>query len=184
MASIYGANDKDFWWLFCTFRDDASNARLYLFYTEDLEGPRMAHPGNPVKDDVTSSRPAGSLFWADGQLIRPAQDCSQTYGGAVTLNMVTRLDRDGFSETPLRVLQPRAEKYPHGLHTLCPAGDVTIVDGKRWAVQPLDIPRRLLVGVRGKLRQRTPARLPIALPPLSWTLAISCGSGVAERATG
>jgi hypothetical protein len=156
----------DLWWLFCTFKDDAPNARLHLFHSEDLEGPWTAHAANPVKDDPTSSRPAGPLFWCDGQLIRPAQDCSETYGGGVTLNAITRLDREGFSETPLRTLQPIDAEYPHGLHTLCPAGNVTIVDGKRWATQALDIPRRLLVGVRGKLRQRAPARLPAVLPPL------------------
>ncbi len=155
----------DLWWLFCTFKDDAPNARLHLFYAEDLEGPWTAHAGNPVKEDVRSSRPAGPLFRSDGQLIRPAQDCSETYGGGVTLSAITRLDRDGFSETPLRLLQPADEEYPHGLHTLCPAGDVTIVDGKRWAVQPLDLPRRLIVGMRGKLRQHAPARLPGSLPP-------------------
>ncbi len=158
--------DTDLWWLFCTFKDDAPNARLHLFHAEDLQGPWTAHAGNPVKNDLASSRPAGPLFWCDGHLVRPAQDCSETYGGGVTLNAITRLDRDGFSETPLRVLQPADGEYSHGLHTLSPAGDVTIVDGKRWATQPLDIPRRLFVGVRGKLRQRAPARLPKVLSAL------------------
>ena len=163
-ATIWRAADH--WWLFCTFRDDAPNARLHLFHAKDLEGPWTAHAANPVKDDPTSSRPAGPLFWCEGQLIRPAQDCSETYGGGVTLNAVTRLDPDGFSETPLRTLQPVDAEYPHGLHTLCPAGNVTIVDGKRWAIQALDVPRRLLVGARGKQRQRAPARLPTVLDPL------------------
>ncbi|HJS83967.1 MAG TPA: hypothetical protein VJ779_00725 [Acetobacteraceae bacterium] len=163
-ATIWRGEDR--WWLFCTFKDDAPNARLHLFHAEELEGPWTAHAGNPVKDDITSSRPAGPLFWCDGQLIRPAQDCSETYGGGVTLNAITRLDREGFSETKLRVLQPVDQEYPHGLHTLSPAGDVTIIDGKRWAAQALDIPRRLVVGVGGKLRQRMPARLPKVLPPL------------------
>ena len=153
----------DLWWLFCTFHDDSPNARLHLFYSKDLEGPWTAHPGNPVKDDLASSRSAGPLFWSDGKLIRPAQDCSKTYGGGVMLNAITQLDRDGFSETSLRLLQPSAEEYPHGLHTLCPAGDVTIVDGKRWAVQPLDVPRQLVSFVRAKLRRRRPARFPDSL---------------------
>jgi hypothetical protein len=54
---------------------------------------------NPVKSDCASARSAGPLLLAGENIIRPAQDRSQTYGGALVLNMVTRLDRSGFGET-------------------------------------------------------------------------------------
>src|SRR5213596_456309 len=54
-------------------------------------GPWRPHPGNPVKVDVRSSRPAGGPFLFGGNLYRPAQDCSRTYGGGITINRVTHL---------------------------------------------------------------------------------------------
>ena len=137
--------DGTCWWLFCTMQDDGPNERLHVFHASRLEGPWTSHPGNPVKWDPGSSRPAGPLFRVDGKLIRPAQDCSKTYGGAVVLLEVVQLDQERFHEVPLRRLEPDAT-YPHGLHTLCPAGDVTIIDGKRWAFQALDLPRKVIAG--------------------------------------
>ena len=66
------------WWLFCTSRDDYPQAKLFLWRAPDLTGPWEPHPGNPVKVDVRSSRPAGTPFEFEGQLYRPAQDCSES----------------------------------------------------------------------------------------------------------
>ena len=73
----------DGWWLFCTFRDDGPDSCLHVFSSNSLQGPWSNHPRNPVITDFGGARPAGPLFVAGDQLIRPAQDCSQTYGGAV-----------------------------------------------------------------------------------------------------
>ena len=135
--------DGTAWWLFCTLRNDGPHQKLHLFRAERLQGPWTAHANNPVKVDRGSCRPAGPLFRADGKLIRPAQDCSQTYGGAVVLHEVVRLDQGGFHEVPLRRLEPDAV-YPDGLHTICPAGNVTIIDGKRWAFKAADLPRKFI----------------------------------------
>jgi hypothetical protein len=157
--------DGSGWWLFCTLRDDGPNECLHLFHATNPEGPWIAHPANPVKRDPGSSRPAGPLFRADGKLIRPAQDCAQTYGGAVVLNEVIRLDQEGFHEVPLRRLEPD-KVYPHGLHTFCPAGDETIIDGKRWAFRAMDIPRKVVEGVQNRIRplRRTVLPLDMVLP--------------------
>ncbi len=151
--------DGSEWWLFCTFRNDGSNERLQLFYSSHPAGPWVAHPANPIKQDRASSRPAGPLFWADGKLVRPAQDCSKTYGGAIVLNEVVRLDHEGFQEVEVRRLAPDVA-YPDGLHTLCPAGDQTIVDGKRWAFQVLDVPCKLASALQGRVRPLGRAGLP------------------------
>lgn len=154
--------DESGWWLFCTLQDDLPNGRLHLFHATDLQGSWSAHAGNPVKTDNASSRPAGSLFRVDGKLIRPAQDCSRTYGGALVLNEVKQLDRNGFREEPLRRLTPGTE-YPDGLHTISAAGEATIIDGKRWEFQPLDIPRKFIAGLQQHARPFMRARLPRAM---------------------
>jgi hypothetical protein len=138
--TIWRGGDR--WWLFCTFRDEGSDLRLHLFYTATLDGDWTPHPMNPIKSDFASARPAGPLFIADGRLIRPAQDSSATYGGAVTLNEIRRLDEDVYEERPLRKLQPVVGPYQWGLHTICPAGDVTLIDGKAWRFDPLECAAR------------------------------------------
>ena len=145
-------HDGTTWWLFCTFKDDGPNERLQLFHASQPEGPWIAHPANPVRTGLSSCRPAGPLFQVNGSLVRPAQDCSVTYGGAVVLNEIMRLDKTGFHEVLLPRLQPDSV-YPDGLHTFCPAGDTTLVDGKRWAFRASDVPRKVIVAANDHLRQ-------------------------------
>ena len=139
--TLWRAPDR--WWLFCTLQDDQPEAHLHIFHAVSLAGPWQPHAANPVKRDPGSSRPAGPLFGVDGALIRPAQDCSDTYGGAVVLNVVRTLDPESFVEEPCRRLAPIGGPFPHGLHTFCPAGAVTLIDGKRWRLRR-HVPRRLL----------------------------------------
>jgi hypothetical protein len=133
----------DRWWLFCTFQDDLPNERLYLFHSPRLGQPWIQHRQNPVKRDRGASRPAGPIFRANDLLIRPAQDCSTTYGGAVVLNAIRHIDPDLFIEQPVRRLEPGPGPYQHGMHTFCPAGDFTLVDGKRMRPDAAGIAHRL-----------------------------------------
>jgi len=87
---------------------------------------------NPVKTDVRSSRPAGVPFWHHGELFRPAQDCSQTYGGQIAINKIRVLTPTEFREEVVKVVTPPAEgPYQMGVHTLSAVGDFTVIDGKR-----------------------------------------------------
>jgi hypothetical protein len=96
-----------------------------------------------VKTDAGSARPAGPIFQAGDRIIRPAQDCSRTYGGGIVLNEIVRLDEDAFEERQVRRLNPSPGAYPSGFHTICPAGDITLIDGKRWQLNPMKLVRRL-----------------------------------------
>lgn len=73
------------WWLFCTCAENGRNDSLYLWHSETLTGPWEAHTRNPVKIDIRSARPGGTPFVYNGELYRPSQDCSLTYGGRVSL---------------------------------------------------------------------------------------------------
>jgi len=66
--------------LFFTDADDGPLTKLRVWFADDLLGSWCPHPGNPVKPDIRSARPAGTPFVHDGALYRPAQDCSRTYG--------------------------------------------------------------------------------------------------------
>lgn len=120
------------WWLLCGDNENRGDTKLHAWYAESLDGPWKAHPLNPLKTDVRSARPAGRLFEIDGALYRPAQDCSRTYGGAVTINEVIKLTPTEFEEIPRgQILPDPTGPYPDGIHTLCPVGDLTIIDGKK-----------------------------------------------------
>lgn len=120
------------WWMMCAGEHEGFNSRLLIWYAPDLFGPWKPHPLNPLKDDVSCSRPAGTPFVHEGSLYRPAQDCSRTYGGRVVINRVNVLTSDDFHEETVAAVEPQADgPYPHGMHTLSAVGDITLVDGKR-----------------------------------------------------
>ena len=63
---------------------------------------------------------------------RPAQDCSLCYGGAVSISRIDELTPNTFTETVVRTVKADPSwPYPHGVHTLSAAGDVTYLDAKR-----------------------------------------------------
>jgi len=128
------------WWLLCTDDELGSLTNLHVFHADELTGPWTPHLLNPVKIDVRSSRPAGPPFVVDGRLIRPAQDGSHGYGSAVVFNEITDLSADTFAETPVGRLDPPAHgPYRHGLHTVSPWGDRTLVDGKRKGLSVMNL---------------------------------------------
>jgi hypothetical protein len=118
------------WWLFCNIGgiDFSSNEELHLFYADSPLGPWTPHRRNPVKSDVRSSRPAGRLFFRNGSLYRPAQDCSVRMGGALVINKITCLTKDRFQETTVGRIDPGWRKDIYGVHTINRAGCLTVLD--------------------------------------------------------
>jgi hypothetical protein len=121
------------WWLTASLAEEDPNLKLFIWHAPDLLGPWKPHAGNPVKIDIRSARPAGTPFVHNGDLYRPAQDCSRTYGGRVLLQRVIRLTLTEFGEETAGVIEPSPRsRYPEGLHTVCPAGNLVMLDGKRF----------------------------------------------------
>jgi hypothetical protein len=131
------------WWLFCTILGSGDNNKLYAYHATEPESEWRPHALNPLKCDVTSARPAGVPFVADGALYRPAQNCSVTYGGAVTLNHVVELSPERFEEVTVHQIEPEQPgPYPDGFHTLNALGKRCVVDGKARVFDPTWIFRR------------------------------------------
>lgn len=125
------------WWMAATNHATHPDADLHLWHAPALRGPWTAHERNPVKQDLASARPAGTPFAAEGMLYRPAQDCSQTYGGAVVIHRVLRLTPEDFEEQPVAQIAPdRRWRYDEGLHTLSGVGNITLIDAKRTGFYP------------------------------------------------
>ncbi|MBX2980205.1 MAG: hypothetical protein KF905_12990 [Flavobacteriales bacterium] len=124
------------WWLFGS-KAPLTNTGLYLYHSERLEGPYTPHPQNPVKLDVRSARPAGTPFVHQGELWRPGQDSSLTYGGRIAMNRVLELSPTRYVEETVQYVGPIQHcAWDKGLHTLCAMGDITLVDGKRFVTVP------------------------------------------------
>jgi hypothetical protein len=146
-STIFAHEGK--WWLFCTNAAAAPEEELHAWYSEELRGPWYPHPLNPLCCDVRSARPAGSPFMLDGVLMRPGQDCSRTYGGAVSLMRIDALTPTDFRETRIGAVLPDSSgPYPDGLHTIVGIGDITVIDGKRRMFSPIALPLKLLCKLR------------------------------------
>ncbi len=130
---------KGFWWLMCTSQEKGSNLYLFIYYSKDLFGPWHAHPKNPVKKDISSTRPGGTPFVYEGNLYRPAQDSSKTYGGRIIINKVLELTPTEFKEVKVKAVGPPKDAYIKGLHTLSSIGNFTIIDAKRFYFLPENI---------------------------------------------
>jgi hypothetical protein len=124
------------YWLFATLREAGlHNTELHLFVADTVTGPYRPHRANPVKVDVRSARPGGTIFRVGEHLYRPGQDCGEDYGGALVLHRIDELSEDAFVETPVCRIVPR-RPYPAGLHTLSVDGEWVAIDAKRYAFSP------------------------------------------------
>ena len=131
---------QNHWYLFFT-AGYATNTELHIWHAENLEDEFMPHVLNPVKSNVGNSRPAGSLFYLDGKLYRPSQDCSRSYGGRIIINEVKILTEQFFLEQTVNVLEP--PKGFQGIHNLSFAGDSMLFDCKKMKFSPANFTNQL-----------------------------------------
>jgi hypothetical protein len=126
-ATVHREGDR--WWMFANAAPPGAeiNDELHIFSADSLLGEWRPHRRNPVKSDVRSARPAGSLFRHGGRLYRPGQICAPRYGAGITLHQVTRLTQDEYAEEPDRHIVP-VEASTLGIHTLNRAGDLMVTD--------------------------------------------------------
>ena len=115
-------------WLFATATHGGSCwDTLDLYMAEHWRGPYRPHRLNPVLVDARAARPAGPMLSRNGQLLRPAQDCTRGYGSALAMCRVDRLDPDGYAQTRLARLAPPL-LGDSGVHTLATGGGLEAID--------------------------------------------------------
>ena len=152
-ATVFQAHGA--WWLLNSEAEGVGQWSLYVWGAKDLRGPWRPHPANPVKTDVSCSRPAGKPFWHEGKLYRPAQDGRNSYGGALAINRIDSLSMEEFQEVPVRRIAPNPSwPYPHGIHTLNGFEGLSVVDAKRHTWPPELILKRFWFTRRGRPRPR------------------------------
>jgi hypothetical protein len=118
------------YWLFTNVREPGGSSlnALHLFWARSpLDGSWTPHARNPIVADLASARPAGNLFLKDGQLIRPCQDSSRRYGGALKFNRVMLLNETEYEEEPVAEFRPQGGRI-RATHTFNRAGGLTVID--------------------------------------------------------
>jgi hypothetical protein len=123
--------DAGRWWMAATVRDRGGSYSdaLHLWSAPHFSGPWTPHAKNPVLVDIASARPAGRIVERDGILWRPVQDCRRSYGAALGLARITRLDDQGFEQEVEAILTPGTSWPGRRLHTLNQAGGFEFIDG-------------------------------------------------------
>ncbi len=121
-------NDK--WWLFFTTKQNGSGTSLFIYHSNSLFEEFLPHNNNPVKQNIKSARPAGTIYKENGKWVRPSQNCAKTYGGKITLNEILILNEYEFKEQKCGEILPRLNFY--GLHHLNKSSDITLMDEKKY----------------------------------------------------
>jgi hypothetical protein len=119
----------DRWYFFTTTAQPF--LETLLFWADRLDGAWHLHPCSPVSCSVRNSRSAGNLFWRNGRLYRPTQDCSIRYGYGIQVNEVTRLTPTEFEEHPVNHVLPTWAPGLLGTHTWNESSKFQVIDGIR-----------------------------------------------------
>jgi hypothetical protein len=122
--------DQGLWWLLTTSADpNPRTSCLFLFYAESLTAKWRFHPSNPISTDVRNNRGAGRIFRNGARWIRPSQSCCPVYGYSFTLNEVTELSTEQYSERSLRSVTPEFWKGLRAVHTYNWVRNIELIDG-------------------------------------------------------
>jgi hypothetical protein len=126
------AHDGRFW-LFTNIAvpGGSTEEELFLFFADSLLGKWTPHPRNPIVSDVRRARPAGRIFVQGGELIRPSQDSSRRYGGAIVFNRITQLSTTGYAEQEIARLERGWRTGNLATHTYNRAGAYEVLDAQR-----------------------------------------------------
>ena len=130
-------------WVFATDKDDALGG-LKILYKKPKDEDWIEHKLNPVKKDITNSRPGGKFFLLDDKLYRPVQDSKERYGRRIRIMRIDKLSEEEFEESEIAVLD--SDKFPpynKGMHTFNVENSFIVVDGYKethsFFVKPLCI---------------------------------------------
>ncbi len=132
-----------FEWVFATDKDNPLSG-LKIFYRKIGDSEWLSHAKNPVKSDITNSRPGGHFFILDNVLYRPVQDSEKLYGHKIRIMRVDTLTPDTFEETEVNEFSAKNNPpYNQGFHTFNVEDGFIVVDGYReyhsFFVKPLCI---------------------------------------------
>jgi hypothetical protein len=144
-STILKYNEK--YWIFGSLseidivRDKITDYKLHIFFSDNLMGPYVPHPVNPVKSGLNNVRSAGNFIEVDNILYRPSQNCKNEYGESMEINKVITLSETDFSEEPYLNIsinkKNRNNSGMHTIHTINTRDKLIVVDGLKWTFAPI-----------------------------------------------
>ena len=100
-------------------------------YEYDLSKKKFLHNKN-VCFSENIARNAGNIFEWNGKFYRPAQECNDRYGHAISIQEMSYDEEKGFSFHEIRRILPFDKKFPSGIHTLNTYGSIIVVDHYKY----------------------------------------------------
>lgn len=105
-----------------------------------------------------NERPAGAAFIWHDELIRPSQDCAESYGYALNMNVVREVSERGFHEVPVKKIIPldvpnNLRFVPEGIHTYNFTSEYEVVDFKRTGMDFMLLFMRVTINVKNRLKK-------------------------------
>ncbi len=146
-----------YWWLFSTDKQDGAHYNLKIYYSKEIFDGWQPHPKNPVKTDIRSVRPAGTIFRKDGAIYRPSMDYSEKVEGRIVINKILKLTKTDFKEEETCTINPYQNTYfSDKIHTLSETGQYTIIDGAKelFVLSNVHALKYKLVSLLGKLKKK------------------------------
>ncbi len=129
-ATIFYHENK--WWMLVNMIENegaSSSDELFLYSSKELLSSHWEpHISNPVVSDCKSARPAGNVFYKNGNLYRPSQNCSVRYGYGFNLCEIEQLNNEVYRENIVSRITPNWDKKIVATHTFNRAGNLHIID--------------------------------------------------------
>ena len=127
--------DETGYYVLSTCFPTPNGKKLIIYHSDSLNGDYKVTQEVEFPENI--ARNAGKLFMHNGLLIRPAQVCNDSYGQAISFQVVKR-ENDGvyIFEESFRFFSPH-QKFKYGSHTFNqhPNGMAVIdVKGKRYPI--------------------------------------------------
>lgn len=139
-ATLVQAYEK--WWIFANVKDkkDGSTEKILNLYYADhpLADQWTPHPLNPIVNDIRTARPAGRIFWENGNLIRPSQDGSVRYGFALKFNRIVTINENEYIETCEHSFAPPKWSRINAVHTFNESAGLTAIDAEHLRIKSLN----------------------------------------------
>jgi len=122
-------HDGRFWFFTSLVEGEGRHtSKLLLFHSDRIDGEWISHPSNPISHDARLARSGGGIFRHASRIIRPAQDGSSTYGGAVHLREIQTLNEREYTEVPFGSITPARLPNAVGLHTYNSSARMEVID--------------------------------------------------------
>ncbi|WP_143382750.1 glucosamine inositolphosphorylceramide transferase family protein [Flavonifractor sp. An52] len=130
-STVFEADGRK-WIITLQFLEEKERLMLFPF-----ENNKIVGEGYCVAEQDAQKRPAGNLFTHDHSLLRPAQDCTESYGCALNFYKILCVAGERYSETLFMKVKPEDirsdfRKTAKGIHTYNFNSIFEVIDLKQY----------------------------------------------------